>query len=279
MFLLQQILPAVIVAMLVAAGISGLVLFWAKERGRIALTPVAIGVGYFVGHLFSAGWVGFPPKDTTNWLPFVALGSAMLSGCVVLATSFALWLRRLMLAFLILGGLRLLLNPKFQFAWSVSEGWTWVAGLLILTLGIAYVLDVLAQRQVIAGETLVLFLLICGGTFAALMISGSIFLAQCAAVLGAAVAGSGVLFARNIVAARSTMHLFSLLLVSLLVSGYFFADLPVLSASLIMAAPLFGLIPIRMSPLPSAGIRIILAALPVAFALFVAFRASPPLSD
>jgi len=112
-----------------------------------------------------------------------------------------------------------------------------------------------------------------------LMISGSIFLAQCAAVLGAAVAGSGVLFARNIVAARSTMHLFSLLLVSLLVSGYFFADLPVLSASLIMAAPLFGLIPIRMSPLPSAGIRIILAALPVAFALFVAFRASPPLSD
>ena len=253
MFLLQQILPAAIVAILVAAGISGLALFWVTERGRITLSPVAIGVGYFVGHLFAAGWVGFPPKDTTNWLPFFALGSAVLSGSAGFSSSFRLWLRMLILALLTLGALRLLLNPKFQFGWSVSEGFAWVTGLLMLTLGMAYILDLLARRQAMAGEMLAFFLLICGGTFAALMISGSIFLGQCAAVLGAAVAGTCMLFAKNTVAARSAIPLFSLLLVSLLVSGYFFADLPVVTASLIMAAPLFGLIPIRMPALPSAG--------------------------
>lgn len=280
MFLLQQILPAALVAMMVAAGISGLALFWAIGRGRVALSPVAVGFGYFVGHLFAAGWVGFPPKDTTNWLPFFALVSAVLSGLAGFASSFRLWLRMLILTLLTVGGLRLLLNPKFQFAWSVFEGSAWVAALLVLVLGIAFVLDALAQRQVVAGETVAFFLLICGGTFAALMISGSIFLGQCAAVLCAAVAGSSVLIAKDIVAARSTMPLFSLLLVSLLLSGYFFAELPAVTASLIIAAPLFGLIPIRTpGALPSAGIRIILVALPITVALFLAFRASPPLSD
>src|ERR1051325_5902094 len=213
MFLLQQILPAAIVAMMVAAGISGLAILWAKKGGRIVLSPIAAGVGYFVGHFFASGWVGFPPKDTTNWLPFFALGSAVLSGAVGFACSFRLWPRILILAFVTVGALRLLLNPQFQFSWSFSAGCTWVAGLLLLTLGNAYVLDVLARRQVMAGETLAFFLLICGGTFAALMISGSIFLGQCAAVFGAAVAGSCLLYAKDIVAARSMLPLFSLLLV------------------------------------------------------------------
>jgi hypothetical protein len=184
------------------------------------------------------------------------------------------------LALLTVGGLRLLLNPKFQYGWSIFVGAAWVGALLVLTLGIALVFDTLAQRQVMTGETVAFFLLICGGTFVALMISGSIFLGQCAAVLGAAVAGGSVLFAKDIAAARSTMPLFSLLLVTLLVSGYFFAELPPVTASLIMVAPLFGLIPIRMpGAFLSAGIRIILVAVPIIVALFLAFRASPPFSD
>jgi hypothetical protein len=64
----------------------------------------------------------------------------------------------------------------------------------------------------------------------------------------------------------------------LLASGYFFADLPGLSAALLAGAPVFGLIPTgRLSGLPRAALRIILVALPVAAAIIFAFRASPPL--
>jgi hypothetical protein len=64
----------------------------------------------------------------------------------------------------------------------------------------------------------------------------------------------------------------------LLVSGYFFADLPGPSAVLLAGAPVFALVPTgRLPGLPSAALRIILVSLPVAAAVIFAFRASPPL--
>src|SRR5437870_13736577 len=109
MFLLKQILPAAIIAMMVAAGISGVALFWGKERARIALDPLAVGIAYFVGHLFVVGWMPFPPTDTTNWLPWFGLVTAVLSAsCAVWAIKARVRLLILFLGFR--GILRLLLS-------------------------------------------------------------------------------------------------------------------------------------------------------------------------
>jgi len=71
---------------------------------------------------------------------------------------------------------------------------------------------------------------------------------------------------------------FALLSGALLVSGYFFANLPGPSAVLLATAPALALIPTgRLSGLPGAALRIILVSLPVAAAVIFAFRASPPL--
>lgn len=76
------------------------------------------------------------------------------------------------------------------------------------------------------------------------------------------------------------MPVFSLLMGTLLVCGYFFADLPLTSAIMLALAPAFALIPIgKPGKLLAFGIRFALVSVPILVALIVAFRASPPLSE
>jgi hypothetical protein len=125
------------------------------------------------------------------------------------------------------------------------------------------------------------FLLItCAGTFGALMLSGSILLGQFAAVLGAAVFGSLLFAAWKVPLGRGIVPVFSLLLGTLLVSGYFFAELPLTCAMLLAFAPALALAPIRASnKILAFGFRFGLVSAPVVVALVLAFRSSPPLSD
>ena len=277
MFLLKQILPAAIIAMMVAAGLCGFALFWGKERARIALDPLPLGVAYFVGHLFVAGWVPFPPTDTTNWLPCFALVAAVLSAfCGVLGIR--AWVRVLIFSLVSSGTLRLLLKPKFQYGWSLTEGYTWVACLAAAIVLVAIIFDALVRRPAMAVEMPAFLLIICAGAFGALMLSGSMLLGQFATVLGAAVFGSLVCIARKIALGRGIVPVFSLLLGALLVSGYFFAELPAASAVLLAFAPVLALIPIRMPALPAFGVRATLVSVPILVALVLAFRSSPPLS-
>jgi hypothetical protein len=278
MFLLKQILPAAIMAMMVAAGVCGLALCWRNERARGVLGPLAIGLAYLSGHLVITGWMRFPPTDTTNWLPCFALVAAVLGAvCGVLPTKARL--RVLIFALVSGGALRLLLEPKFQYGWSLSEGWIWVASLVCIQVLLAIILDALVRRPATAVETPAFLLITCAGTFGALMLSGSMLLGQFAAVLGAAVFGSLVFTALKVPLGRGIVPVFSLLLGALLVSGYFFAELPPASAVLLAVAPVLALIPIGLpSKLLAFGIRSALVSVPILVALVLAFRSSPPLS-
>jgi hypothetical protein len=112
------------------------------------------------------------------------------------------------------------------------------------------------------------------------MLSGSILLGQLAAVLGAAVLGSLVFAVRRIPLGRGIVPVFALLAGTLLVCGYFFADLPLASAIMLALAPAFALIPIgQPGKLLAFAIRSALVSVPILAALVVAFRASPPLSE
>jgi hypothetical protein len=279
MSLLQQILPSAIVAMMVAAGICGLALYWGKERARAASGPVALGLAYLSGHLVITGRVAFPPADTTNWLPYFALAAAVLgAACALVATK--PWARVLIFAMVSAGALTLLLKPKFQYTWSLGEGCGWVAGLVTVFVLLAVILDALGRRTATAAEMPAFLLVTCAGTFGALMLSGSILLGQFAAVLGAAVFGSLLFAVRKVALGRGIVPVFSLLMGALLVCGYFFADLPLTSAIMLALAPAFALIPIgQPGKFLAFAIRSALVSVPVLVALIAAFRASPPLGE
>jgi hypothetical protein len=278
MFLLKQILPAAVMAMMAAAAVCGFALYWGKERARGALGPLAIGLAYLSGHVVITGWVSFPPTDTTNWLPYFALAAAVLgASCGVLAIK--AWVRVVIFALVSAGALRLLLKPKFLYGWSLTEGCIWVACLAGAMMLLAVILDALVRRSATAIEMPAFLLIICAGTFGALMLSGSMLLGQFAAVLGAAVFGSLVFTARKVALGRGIVPVFSLLMSALVVSGYFFAELPATSAVLLAFAPILALIPIGWpSKLLASGIRAALVSVPILIALVLAFRSSPPLS-
>jgi hypothetical protein len=293
MFLLKQISPAALLAMMVAAGICGFALFLGRERARAALSPLAVGIAYFAGHCFIAGWAKFPPADTTNWLPYFAMAAAVLGalypffpegrasvrpGPEESPPSKISYLRVVPFALVAAGALRLLLRPKFQYGWSLSQAWVWVAGLLIATMLLAMILDALVRRSETTVQLPVFLAVVCAGTFGALVLSGSMLLGQFAAVLAGAILGSLVFAARKVALGPGIVPVFSLLLAALLISGYFFADLPATSAVLLAIAPIFALCPIgRPSKLLGLGIRTALVSIPVIIALIMAFHASPPL--
>lgn len=279
MSLLEQILPSAIVAIMVAAGLCGLALYCGKDRARGALGPFAIGLAYLTGHFVITGWVTFPPADTTNWLPYFALMGAVLgASCALVATK--AWARALIFALISAGALGLLLKPKFQYGWSLGEGWLWVGCLVCAFVLLAIILDALGRRTATATGMPAFLLITCAGTFGALMLSGSILLGQFAAILGAAIFGCLVFTAGKVALGRGIVPVFSLLLGALLVSGCFFAELPLTCAALLAFAPAFALVPIGApSKLLAFGIRSALVSLPILVALILAFRSSPPLSD
>ncbi len=278
MSLLEQIFPSVIVAMMVAVGLFSLALFWGKDWARGAIGPFAIGLAYVAGHLVITGWVSFPPADTTNWLPYFALVGAVLSaGCALAATK--AWMRVLIFALISTGALRLLLKPKFQYGWSLGEGWLWVGCLTCAFVLLVMILNALGRRPATAIELPAFLLITCAGTFGALMLSGSMLLGQFAAVLGAAVFGSLIYTVRRVPLGRGIVPVFSLLMGTLLVSAYFFAELPAISAVLLIFAPAAAMVPVNLSSkLLAFGVRAVLVSVAVVAGLVLAFRASPALS-
>ena len=276
MFLLKQILPAVLLAMSVAVGVQGLAWWLGTRRAHLALTPVALGLGYFFGHCLITGWTPFPPTDTTNWLPYFGLAAAglgMFWGAFPKA-AFA-WVS---LALLAVCALRLLLEPKFRYGWAAGQGWIWV---IVLGFGVAFlgvVLSALVRRSSAAIELPFVVLMVGAGSSGALMLSGSFLLGQFGAVLVGAICGAVVFSRRGSAGIEGIAPVVSVLLGVLLVSGYLFADLPGPSALLLAGAPVLALIPTgRLSGLSGAGLRMGLVSLPVAAAVILAFRASPPL--
>jgi hypothetical protein len=80
--------------------------------------------------------------------------------------------------------------------------------------------------------------------------------------------------------AAEVASVFSLVGVALLASGYFFAELPAISAVLLAVAPVIPRIPIGTSaPRWSAAARLAVALAVVSAAIITAFRSSPSWSE
>lgn len=280
MTLLHQILPAVIVALLVAAGVCAVRLGWLGRGATAVVVPCAAGLGYICGHLMATGWPGFPPVDTTNWLPCFALVAALL-GVVHQRSSLPAWARLLVFALFSAGAMSLLLMPKLQREWTFGQALLWVGCLAIGMVALGVVCDRLCRYSPSPIPTpvfLLILLISCGGTAVALMLSGSLLLGQLAAILAAATFGSVILGLRHLTLGKGVAPVVATLLFALLVSGYFFAELPAQSALLLAVAPALALARTGKLPvLPAMAVRTGLVAAAVVIALIIAYLASPPL--
>ena len=143
MFLLQQILPAVLVAGLISGVFAIAGRLWRANNWADA---VALGVGYAGGHVATAGWPAFPPAEATQWLPYFAL-AAMFLGVIDALLRPAGSLRVLIWILCCMGFLRLLLNAKFQYGWSLAQGVLWIVGLAAGMLMLAISLDAAVRRD------------------------------------------------------------------------------------------------------------------------------------
>ena len=171
MFLLQQLLPAVLATALVAGVLAIAGRLWQASNW---VDAAALGVGYACGHVVTAGRPAFPPAEATQWLPYFAISVAILA---VLDT----FLRppgslRALIWFLCCAGLlRLLLSPKFQYGWSFWGGAFWVVVLAVGMLILTFFFDKATQRDASVSFPLIVMIL-AGGSGVSLMLSGSMLL-------------------------------------------------------------------------------------------------------
>jgi hypothetical protein len=275
-FLVRQLLPGILVALLVSGVLTIVGRLWKANSWADA---IAVAAGYAAGHMVTAGWPAFPPIEATQWLPFLGIAVAILA-------VFDTLLRppgsiRAVLWFLCCAGiLSLLLASKLQYGWSLFAGVLWIAALAAAMLVLTCFLDRAAQRDASISLPLIV-VIVAGGTGIALMLSGSMLLGQLALVLTGAF-GAIVLVGAllpNTINGRAIAPVSATLLCGLWLSGYFFSELPSVSGLLLLVSPIPALMLVLFdeSGNPRRGLllRAILVAVPVALAVFLAFGASP----
>jgi hypothetical protein len=279
MFLLQQLLPGLLVAALLSGVVAIAGRLWRTNSWSDA---VALAIGYSGGHVVTTGWPAFPASEATQWLPYFALAT-MLLGVLDAFLRPPGSLRALIWILYCAGLLRLLLKSKFQYGWSVLEGVLWISSFAACMLVLASLLDAAVRRDTSISSPLILTI-VASGTGVALMLSGSLLLGQLAMVLAAALGAilvAAFLFPKSI-EGRAIVPVAVILLASLWLMGCFYAELPSASALLLAAAPVPGCLLISFCEstafswkhlLLRAGVVIIL----VAISVFIAFRTSPPL--
>jgi hypothetical protein len=275
-FLIRQLLPGILVALLVSGVFTIVGRLWKANSWTDA---IAVGAGYAVGHAVTAGWPAFPPIEATQWLPYFGIAVTVLAVIDTL-------LRppgsvRVVIWFLCCAGiLSLLLTSKFQYGWSLFVGILWIAGLATAMLVLTSFLDRAARRDASISLPLILAI-VAGGTGLALMLSGSMLLGQLALVLAGAFGAIVIVgtLLPNAINGRGIAPVSATLLCGLWLSGYFFSELPSVSGLLLLVSPIPALMLVLFdeSGNPRRGLllRAILVAAPVALAVFLAFEASP----
>jgi hypothetical protein len=280
MQLLKQMLPSAALA----AGVAGALLFvlarWWKGASRCA-GAIAIGAGYVAGHVLAAGWAPFPRRHATHWLFwFAVIGvSAAVADALVRPTG---RVRLIAWAIICTIASRLILQPKFNYAWSAAEGWLWVLAIALGVVVLTCCLDLIERKPFGMATLFSVTTVLGGGTCVALMLSGSLLLGQLACVLFAIAATCFLL----IIAVAAPFHPngaaapLSLVCAGLWLCGFFYAELPAASAVLLVLAPASALLPVGeegSSPWRVLACRIAIVAVPVALAVALAFHGSPPL--
>jgi hypothetical protein len=280
MQLLKQMLPSAALAAVVAAALLFIFARWWKSASRCA-GAIATGSGYVAGHVLAAGWPPFPPRNATHWLFWFAVIGVIAAAADALVRPKGT-VRLVTWAVICTIACRLILQPKFSYAWSAAEGWLRVFAIALGVVVLTRCLDLVERRPFGAATLFSVTTILCGGACIALILSGSLLLGQLACILIAIAATCFLL----IIAVTAPFHPsgaaapLSLVCAGLWLSGFFYAELPAASALLLALAPAIALLPVGKESHSDSRVlayRSAFVAVPVAIAVVLALRASPPL--
>ncbi len=274
--MLGAIALPILISLLVTGAVLAASALAAGRRVHL-LVPVALGAGYAAGHA-ATGWPSFPPADAVDWMAWLSIGGAAAGA---LGSFGSPWMGRVASAVVCAAAPVLVLRPLLS-SGSEGLGAGLVAGLSALFVAGFAGLETLAARAPGASLPLVLWIE-AGGTSAALLVSGSLRLAQLAGALAAAlVAAAAVSVWRPTLSTARAGSLVIPVLGGLLLAGRFYSELPTASAALLALAPLAawraasGTVG-RPEPWRSLLVRGLIALLVVSAAAAVAWSASPPI--
>jgi len=282
-FLFGVLLPAVV------SGIAFVVAWrpWQRDApvaNGIWGGAIALSVGYVAGHAGLLGWPPFPPVEATQWLVYLALASGVF-GLIIALWHESTWLRWGLR--LLLSGVMpwLILHAVLKYRWQPIEGVVWLVGLGVAIFGFWLMLNALAERFRGASTPLVLLVVATGGSVT-LLLSGSAMLGQLGGVLTAALGASLVIAWWNpkLSLAHGATSVVAILLAGLWMSGYFYAEVPVVSALLLVVSPATAWIGQveaiqRLGGWKVALIRAAVVCIPVAIAVAIPLVASLSSAD
>jgi hypothetical protein len=280
MQLLKQMLPSAALGAAVAAALLFVFARWWKSPSRCA-GAIAIGAGYVAGHVLAAGWSSFPPRHATHWLFWFAVIGIIAAAADALVRPKGT-IRLVTWAIICTIACRLILQPKFSYAWRAAEGWLWVFAIALGVVVLTCCLELVEHGPFGTATLFSVTTVVCGGACVALILSGSLLLGELACILSA-IAGTCFLL---IIAVTAPFHPrgagapLSLVCAGLWLSGFFYAELPAASALLLALAPAISLLPVGKESYSQSRVlayRIAFVAVPVAVAVVLALRASPPL--
>lgn len=202
--------------------------------------PIALALAYVTSHLLAEGWVGFPPRNALNWLT-VMIAVAGIVGVVDGAWQRPKW-GTLPLRIALVGAmLWFVLQSPIQWTWTeTSQDVMWLSAFGVGTLVILCALN--TGRVGATSRTFVVMMgIVLALTAVSLALTGSVRLAQRAGAGAAALGGillAGVLPGGSVrTVGRGIATVFVIMLVGLVLNGYYTSELPAAAAILLACAP------------------------------------------
>lgn len=245
------------------------------------LVGIALSVGYIVGYIGLEGIPPFPPREGVHWLCYLALIGLILGVFWHLAR-FGRLIAQVVVSIVIP---RLLLSSMFKYNWGQVEGIIWWVCLAV----VIFIFWNRVQQSFTllpsGGWSPFVYFGLSGGTALILAVSGSLRLAQHAGILTALFAAIWIitLFLQSDdkvpVFPISASAVIALALSGIWMNGYFYEEVPVMSAVLLLLS-LF-LTPVgrigaiqRLGGRRSAFVQVAAIALPVLIAIGIALALS-----
>jgi hypothetical protein len=279
--LLKQLLPGIIVGAIITGGVlAAAACVTSVHRWAGA---VSLGAGYVAGHATAIGkWPSFPPVEATQWLLYFAVAGLIMGLFDGFLPDTWRW-RRLSVSAVFSGVfICVLLQPKWRYSWSLSQGLLWLGGLLAIMLFVSSCFETIAQPSSSHPALPFILAIISAGTSVALMVSGSLLLGQLALIVGttATVAWLGACWIPSLSLRRGAVPIVIVLQAGLWLSGYFYAELPAVSALILAGSPVLALVRFDNTLLSRKWTSLCLPAglviVAVAAAVGIAIHASPP---
>ena len=245
------------------------------------LIAVALSVGYIVGYIGLEGFPPFPAREGVHWLCYLALIG------LILGTfwGFSLWGRLIAQVAVSVVIPRLLLGSMFKYNWGQVEGIIWWVCIAVTIFIFWQIVQESFAVLPSGGWSPFVYFGLSGGTALVLAVSGSLRLAQHAGVLVAIFAAIWIITLflqpddKVPVFPSRTSAVITLALAGIWMNGYFYEEVPVASAVLLLLslflAPVGRIAAVqKLGARRSTFVQVAAIALPVVIAIGIAVARS-----